>query len=82
MTIQDAVTSIITAANQLSPAAEPVLQSWLRAQSRGAVSRICADELAAWLSSLHPERIRAEHDWTLAQVNYLAWLLPGVTPGE
>lgn len=82
MSINDAVANIIAASNQLSAAAIPVMHSWLRAQSNGAVSQICPEQLAAWLSGLHPERARAEHDWTLTQVNYLAWLLPGVTPKE
>jgi hypothetical protein len=82
MSINDAVSNLITASNQLSAAAIPVLNSWLHAQSGGAVSRLCPDELTAWLSNLHPERVRAEHDWTLTQVNYLARLLPGITPKE
>jgi hypothetical protein len=82
MSVKEAVANIIAASSQLSAAAIPVLHSWLYAQSGGAVSRLCPDALAAWLSNLHPERVRAEHDWTLAQVNYLAWLLPGVTPKE
>jgi hypothetical protein len=82
MSINDAVANIIAASSQLSAAAIPVLHSWLHAQSGGAVSRLCPDELTVWLSGLHPERVRAEHDWTLKQVNYLAWLLPGVTPKE
>lgn len=82
MSIKQAVTGIIAASNQLSAAAIPVLQSWLREQSNGAVSQVCPDELTAWLSDLRPERVQDECNWTLAQVNYLAWLLPGVTPKE
>lgn len=82
MSISGAVENIIAASNQLSAAAIPVLHSWLREQSGGAVSQLCPDELADWLSDLPTERVRAEHDWALAQVNYLAWLLPGVTPKE
>jgi hypothetical protein len=82
MSTNDAVANIIAASNQLSPAAIPVMQSWLHAQSKGAVSQICPEQLSAWLSDLHPERVKSEHDWTLTQVNYLAWLLPGVTPKE
>jgi hypothetical protein len=82
MSIQEAVASIIAATNQLSLAAMPVMEAWMREQSGGAVSQVCPDELSAWLSSLHPERVEPEHDWALRQVNYLAWLLPGVTPGS
>jgi hypothetical protein len=82
MSISDAVANIIAASSQLSLAAIPVMQSWLHAQSKGSVSRICPIELSAWLSDLHPERVKSEHDWTLKQINYLAWLLPGVTPKE
>jgi hypothetical protein len=82
MNINDAVANIIAASSQLSPAAIPVMQSWLREQSGGAVLQLCPDELTAWLSSLRPERLQNECDWALQQVDYLAWLLPGVTPGE
>jgi hypothetical protein len=80
MSINDAVANIMSASDQLSAAAIPVMHSWLREQSKGAVSQICPEQLSARLSGLHPERARAEHDWTLTQVNYLAWLLPGITP--
>lgn len=82
MRVKEAVASIIAASSQLSAAAIPVLHSWLREQSGGAVLQLCPDELTTWLSSLHPERARDECEWILQQVNYLAWLLPGVTPGE
>ena len=76
MSTQDAVTNIIAASTQLSPAAMPVMRSWLREQSGGAVSDICPNQLSAWLSRLRPDQIRSEHDWALQQVNYLAYLLP------
>lgn len=82
MHVKEAVASIVAASSQLSAAAIPVLRSWLREQSGGAVLQLCPDELTIWLSSLHPERARHECEWILQQVNYLAWLLPGVTPGE
>ena len=82
MSINDAVANIMSASDQLSAAAIPVMHSWLREQSGGTVSQLCPNQLSTWLSGLHPEQMRAEHDWTLTQVNYLAWLLPGVTPKE
>lgn len=76
MNVNDAVANIIAASHKLSPATRPVMQSWLREQSNGAASQVCADQLSAWFSSLRPERVKSEHDCMLAQVNYLAWLLP------
>ncbi|MDX9991568.1 MAG: hypothetical protein RBS68_05905 [Anaerolineales bacterium] len=80
MSINDAVANILAASKHLSPAATPVLHSWLREQSNGAVLRVCPNQLSAWLSSLHPQRMKAEHDSALAQINYLAWLLPHLKP--
>jgi|GEM_PF-3370264 len=82
MSVKEAVNNIVAASRKLSAAAIPVLQAWLREQSGGIVSQLCPDELTAWLSSLRPERLQNEYDWALRQVDYLAWLLPGVTPGE
>jgi hypothetical protein len=33
-------------------------------------------DLHGWFSTLHPRSVQSEHDLTLAQANYLAWLLP------
>ena len=71
-----AVKSILTASQHLSPAAIPVMEAWLREQSQGRARRIVQDDLHDWFTSLHPCSVKSEHDLTLAQANYLAWLLP------
>lgn len=76
MSTDAAVQSILTASQNLSPAAIPVMESWLREQSQGRARRIVQDDLHDWFSSLHPCRVQPEHDMTPAQANYLAWLLP------
>lgn len=76
MSTDAAVQSILTASQNLSPAAIPVMEAWLREQSQGCARRIAQDDLHDWFSSLHPRRVQPEHDMTLAQANYLAWLLP------
>ena len=76
MSIDVAVKSILAASQNLSPAAIPVMEAWLREQSQGCAMRIALEDLHNWFSSLHPRSIKSEHDMTLAQANYLAWLLP------
>ena len=76
MSTDAAVQSILAASQNLSPAAIPVMEAWLREQSQGRARRIVQDDLHTWFSTLHPHRVQAEHDLTLAQANYLAWLLP------
>ena len=76
MSIDAAVKSILAASQKLSPAAIPVMEAWLREQSQGCARRIVHDDLHDWFSSLHPSNVKSEHDLTLAQANYLAWLLP------
>lgn len=76
MSIETAVANIIAASKKLSTAARPVMEGWLRDQSKGVASRIDQNDLQTWLSGLHPDRVKHEHDWVLAQVNYLTWLLP------
>ena len=76
MSTDAAVKSILAASQKLSPAAIPVMEAWLCEQSQGCARRIEQDDLHDWFSSLHPRRVQPEHDMTLAQANYLAWLLP------
>jgi len=78
MSIETAVANILAEAKSLSAAAIPIMEGWLLEQSKGVALHICHNDLSAWFSGLRPEQVQSEQGWVVAQIKYLAWLLPEI----